>query len=282
MAHICMSTTHLSIPSLVMSMLTLLHFARRHLPRSISLACTHQPSLPLHYHRSPPLIITSRTMSAEAIAQPPAPVAGGSQDKPLINPLQTEGPPPSSTVVEPSHSRIPTPPAPALAPEQPNGSTSYLPTLYPPKAASPLPGAHPTPAGTTFDPISSSSAPAAGGDSMDVDRSLSPGSAGTKRPGDSLVSEDAKRVKEGSAHRSHSGTSPPLHPPRRLLPLPLPLPPRHPPQRLPPRLREKVRRHRSTPTPRQLSTPGLTLSPQSTSKARDQLRPGRRSSTSIF
>ncbi len=47
MAHICMSTTHLSIPSLVMPMLTLLHFARRHLPRSIPLACTHQPSLPL-------------------------------------------------------------------------------------------------------------------------------------------------------------------------------------------------------------------------------------------
>ncbi|BEI83743.1 hypothetical protein CcaverHIS002_0403470 [Cutaneotrichosporon cavernicola] len=89
-------------------------------------------------------------MSAEA--------TGGSPVKPVL----ADGP---------AHSRIPTPPAPALSPEQPNGSTSYLPTLYPPKAASPLPGAHPTPADTTFDPIPASSAPGpAGGDNMDVDR----------------------------------------------------------------------------------------------------------------
>ncbi|GMK58914.1 hypothetical protein CspeluHIS016_0603560 [Cutaneotrichosporon spelunceum] len=91
-------------------------------------------------------------------------------------------------------SRIPTPPAPALSPEKPNGSTSYLPTLYPPKAASPLPSTNPAPAG---------------GDSLDVNREVSPGSAGTKRPGDTLVSEDAKRVKEGSARRSHPGTPQP-------------------------------------------------------------------------
>ncbi|BEI91523.1 uncharacterized protein CcaverHIS019_0403430 [Cutaneotrichosporon cavernicola] len=128
-------------------------------------------------------------MSAEA--------TGGSPVKPVL----ADGP---------AHSRIPTPPAPALSPEQPNGSTSYLPTLYPPKAASPLPGAHPTPADTTFDPIPASSAPGpAGGDNMDVDRGVSPGSAGTKRPGDSLLSEGAKRVKEGSARRSHSSTPQP-------------------------------------------------------------------------
>ncbi len=55
---------------------------------------------------------------------------------------------------------------------------------------------------------------------MDVDRSLSPSSAGTKRPGDSLVSEDAKRVKEGSAHRSHSGTPQPPAPPAQAPPPP--------------------------------------------------------------
>lgn len=165
--------------------------------------------------------------------------------KPLINPLQTDTPttstivePPSSPNAlnpasvqeppsavngdtEPANPLTPVSPAPPAA-DPPVSSSLAAPPVPSSSVPTPLPDAFPTPVGTTFDPVTTTSpipvaAPAAPKEEppapspapeaaastpMDVDGQ---GSNVLKRPGDDLASEDVKRARE-------DGTSAPTTP----------------------------------------------------------------------